>query len=146
MLTPHEEIIRDLHPAAEHAFRRLTNDLNRSYEQGALDRELRPAEGFRVPREQERLFAQRPVITHHSKWRSPHSYGLAVYYRSVKPGGTQFQLKTSGHDQAVFSAVAKRHGLVVDANDATTVVHPWWYLEVQRVMARDTFTGRSDLV
>lgn len=135
-----ENIMRDLHPFCEHSFRGLAHYLKRAYENGSCDRYLRPVEGFRTPRQQEARFAERPVVEHRGKWMSPHSYGFAVQFAPMKPNSSGIdepQLKgMSGHDEAVFLACTKQNGLIVSPHNATTVIHPLWYLAVEPLMIR----------
>lgn len=136
VLYPREEILRDLHPCAEELFRGLCNDLKRGYEQGHSDRDVRPIKGFRTPREQQLVFDQRPVVEHLGKWASPHSYGLAVKFAGVKPGGEAYLLTMSSHDVEFLRVCSVRWGLVVDPNDTTRIIHPFWYLDLQPLLLR----------
>lgn len=125
---PIEEIMRDLHPVARNAFRGLSRDLQTAYEHGQLDREIRPAQGFTTPREQQVLCDQRPVVDHRPPWFSPHQYGLAVEYKRVRPGWQTFEDKPlSGHDQEAFRSYCRRWGLIPDPNyDAVAVDMAWF--------------------
>lgn len=138
------EIIRDLHPAALDSFRRLTQYLESSYEDGRTASLFVPFEGLRTPRKQQELFGQRPPVTHVGPWHSAHQYGLAVDFVPLGTNG-QYTWRETEEWHFLRSAAAL-HGLRNPFDwDRAHVEHPLW-LEIhallreevtQRVVAND---------
>lgn len=130
-----ETLLRELHPHSRDAFRGLTEDLKRAYEQRQTSTYFRPLEGLRSPLKQQVLFEQRPVVTHVGPWLSPHQYGLAVDFVAVRNGaavlaGTANKLEWSWndeHDWRCLAQCAQNRGLMNDIKwDKPHVESPLW--------------------
>lgn len=125
-----EEIVRYLHPRALQSFRKLTEHLERSYENGTTATLFRPFEGLRSPIKQEELFRQRPPVTHVGAWHSAHQYGLAVDFVPHNRGVWSW---SEDHEWFFLRDSAAQFGLENPYDwDRAHVEHPLWtrYREV----------------
>ena len=121
-----EEIIRDLHPVALQAFRKLAEDLERAHIESYSNWCFRPFEGLRGPVKQEELFRKRPPVTQVGAWKSPHQYGLAVDFVPYNVVSAKWSWEAPV-DWFVLKRLAETHGLRNTISwDKPHVEHPFW--------------------
>lgn len=121
-----EQIIRDLHPVCLQAFRKLTEDLERTHKDADTNWRFAPFEGLRSPVKQEELFAKRPPVTHVGAWKSPHQYGLAVDFVPYNVVTQKFSWEAPV-DWMILKRIAGIHGLRNAISwDKPHVEHPFW--------------------
>lgn len=120
-----ENVLRDLHPVAGAAFRRMTAHLYSAYENRKTSSYFRPFEGLRPPIKQAELLNKRPAVTHVGPWYSAHQYGLAVDFVAFKREGVWSW--DEGEDWTFLRLTAERFDLRVPIIwDKGHVEHPAW--------------------
>jgi hypothetical protein len=132
-----EEIIRNLHPVCLQAFRKLTDDLERSHEQSDAQFVFRPFEGLRTPFRQEELFRKRPPVTYVGAWHSAHQYGMAVDFVPFNMRTGRYTWDDAATDWMILRQAATARGLVNVLDwDRAHVEAPQWpeFLAAVRAM------------
>lgn len=119
------DIIRELQPLAQPAFRRLCAYLKHAHEEGKTNSLFVPYEGYRSPLRQIELLNERPVVTKAGPWQSAHQYGLAVDFAVSQRGGVLSW--DEKHDWYFLQRAAYEHDLLRPlAWDMGHIVHPSW--------------------
>lgn len=118
------DVLRYAHPHAREAFRQLSSDLYRSYENRKTSSHFRPFEVFRSPIKQQELFDQRPVVTKAMPWQSAHQYGLAVDFVAFRGGRWSW---SETEDWEFLRLRAEHYGLRRPMVwDKAHIEHPVW--------------------